>query len=43
MATISVLVPGATQIETITRLRSALSDGAWRVRMFIDEMENDAR
>ena len=39
----SALVPGTTQIETITRLRNALSDGAWHVRMCIDEMENDAR
>ena len=42
MATISALVSGTTQIETITRLRNALADGAWRVRMCIDEMDNDA-
>ena len=43
MATISALEQGTTQIETITRLRSALSDGAWRLRLFIDAFENDAR
>jgi len=40
MATISEMT---THIETIAQLRSALKDGAWRLRMFIDAFATDER
>ena len=37
------LVTGATEKETITQLRNALSVGAWHLQECIDNMDNDLR
>ena len=38
----SALVPSTTELDTITRLRRALSEGAWDVRMCVADMDYDS-
>ena len=38
----TALVPNTTELETLTRLRRALSEGAWDVRMCVAEMDYDS-
>ena len=39
----SAFEEGRSHLETIVRLRNALADGAWRLRMFSDAFDADAR
>ena len=41
MAKVTALVPGTTELETITKLRKILSESEWAVRMCVAEMDSD--